>query len=299
MTGNHDWGTGNTNSLAGYNGYFGAAATDANGKSYYSYDIPSSNWHVVNLDTECALVRRLQRRLGPGAVARRPTWRRTQQERHRRVAQAALQLGRHDDQELQPLWDDLYAAGVDMLLDGHDHIYERTAPMKSGATLAVPPVADPTYGIRQFTVGTGGEGHHGLTTPLPTSQVRNATTFGVLKLTLHATTYDWEFLPIAGSTFTDSGTGSVHDAPPGNHQPERAHRQHADKRRDRRGPHADPERRRLGHRWRRPDGDVLRPAFRQRQLHPDRRREQRRAPRARTRRRRGRTWGPDSRTSGT
>ena len=100
-------------------------------------------------------------------------------------------------QAVQPLWDDLYAAGVDILLDGHDHIYERTAPMKSGATLASPPVADPTYGIRQFTVGTGGEGHHGLVTPLPTSQVRDDTTFGIFKLTLHANTYDWVFLPIA------------------------------------------------------------------------------------------------------
>ncbi len=102
---------------------------------------------------------------------------------------------------------------MDILLDGHDHIYERTEPMKSGATPADPPVADPTYGIRQFTVGTGGEAHHGLSTPLPTSEVRNDTTFGIFKLTLHATTYDWVFLPIAGSTFTDSGTGTVHPAP--------------------------------------------------------------------------------------
>ena len=120
--------------------------------------------------------------------------------------------GATDLQTLQPLWDALYAAGVDLLLDGHDHIYERTAPMRSGA-LSDPPVADPTYGIRQFTVGTGGEAHHGLATPLPTSQIRNDETFGILKLTLHATTYDWVFLPIAGSTFTDSGTGTVHDAP--------------------------------------------------------------------------------------
>ena len=111
---------------------------------------------------------------------------------------------------MQPLWDDLYAAGVDILLVGHDHIYERFAPMKSGATLSSPPVADPTFGIRQFTVGTGGAAFTGLGTALATSEVRNNTTYGVLKLTLHATTYDWAFLPIAGSTFTDSGTGTVH-----------------------------------------------------------------------------------------
>ena len=76
--------------------------------------------------------------------------------------------------------------------------------MKSGATLSSPPVADPTFGIRQFTVGTGGAAFTGLGTALATTEVRNTTTYGVLKLTLHATTYDWAFLPIAGSTFTDS-----------------------------------------------------------------------------------------------
>ena len=85
--------------------------------------------------------------------------------------------------------------------------------MKSGATLSSPPVADPTFGIQQFTVGTGGEGHHGLVTPLPTSQVTDDVTFGILKLTLHANSYDWVFLPIAGSTFTDSGTHAVHGPP--------------------------------------------------------------------------------------
>ena len=106
-------------------------------------------------------------------------------------------------------------AGVDILLDGHDHIYEVTAPMKSGATPADPPVADPTYGIQQFTVGMGGEEHHNYgTSVLPTSLVRNNTDFGIFKLTLHADSYDWVFLPIDGYTFTDSGTGTVHDAPP-------------------------------------------------------------------------------------
>ena len=95
-------------------------------------------------------------------------------------------------QALQPLFDDLYEFGVDILLDGHDHIYERSAPIKSGATLASPPVADPTYGIRAFTVGTGGAALQSCPgTPLSTSQVCNGTTYGVLKLTLHATTYDW------------------------------------------------------------------------------------------------------------
>ena len=122
-------------------------------------------------------------------------------------------------QALQPLWDDLYAGGVDILLDGHDHIYERFVPMKSGATPADPPVADPTYGIQQFTLGTGGEEHHPLGTTLATSVVRNNDTFGIFKLTLHADSYDWVFLPMDGFTFTDSGTGFVHGAPPGSNNP--------------------------------------------------------------------------------
>jgi Concanavalin A-like lectin/glucanases superfamily/Bacterial Ig domain/Cadherin-like domain/Putative Ig domain/Calcineurin-like phosphoesterase len=215
IPGNHDWGLGNTNSLAGYNGYYGAAATDANGKSYYSYDIAGSNWHIVNLDTECALVG------GCNAGSPQETWLRADlaanasknviAEWHR----PRYSSGTTNNQALQPLWDALYDAGADILLDGHDHIYERTVPMKSGATPADPPVADPNFGITQFTVGTGGEGHHGLVTPLPTSVVRNDETFGIMKLTLHATTFDWVFLPIDGSTFTDSGTGTVHGAPGG------------------------------------------------------------------------------------
>ena len=214
--GNHDWGNTGTASdnLSGYFGYFGAAATDANGKSYYSYDIPASNWHIVVLDSECEdvaggctsgspqelwLKADLAANAGKNVIA---IWHKP------RYSSGATQY-----QAVQPLWDDLYAAGVDILLDGHDHVYERTAPEKSGPTLSSPPVADPAYGIRQFTVGTGGEGHHGLVTPLPTSEVRDDQTFGIFKLTLHASSYDWKFLPIDGSTFTDSGTGTVHGAP--------------------------------------------------------------------------------------
>ena len=212
--GNHDWGAGVTDNLNGYFGYFGAAATDANGKSYYSYDIPSSNWHVVVLDSECEDV------TGGCAVGSpQEVWLKADLQANATENMIAIwhkprySSGATNYQALQPFWDDLYAAGVDILMDGHDHIYERFAPMKSGATLSDPPVADPAYGIRQFTIGTGGEEHHAISAPLATSQVRDATSFGVFKLTLHPTSYDWVFLPIAGSTFTDSGTGTVHGAP--------------------------------------------------------------------------------------
>ena len=116
---------------------------------------------------------RLRCRFSPGALAQGGPRCEQQQERDRAVAQATLQLGHTNLQALQPLWDDLYAGGVDILLDGHDHIYERFVPMKSGATAADPPVADPTYGIQQFTVGMGGEEHHALGTTVSTSLVRN------------------------------------------------------------------------------------------------------------------------------
>ena len=90
------------------------------------------------------------------------------------------------------------------MLSGHEHNYERFAPQDpSGAP-------DPQRGIREFVVGTGGESHYPFGSPLPTSEVRNAETFGVLKLTLHPTSYDWVFVPVAGETFTDSGSGACH-----------------------------------------------------------------------------------------
>ena len=212
VPGNHDWDSSGADSLAGYFGYYGANATDLGGKSYYSYDIAGSNWHVVNLDSECADV--------PGGCAAgsaQELWLRADLAANSAKNVIAVwhkprfSSGVTNLADLQAFYDDIYEFGVDILLDGHDHIYERLAPMDpSGA-------ADPTYGIRQFTVGTGGAALQ----TCPTRQsldrpVRSATapTYGVLKFTLHATTYDWTFLPIAGGTFTDFGSGSVHDAPP-------------------------------------------------------------------------------------
>ena len=214
IAGNHDWGIPDRNTLEFYFDYFGANATDAGGKSYYSYDI-DSHWHVVNLETECALVG------GCNTGSDQELWLKADLAANSTKNVIALihkprySSGSTNLQELQPLWDDLYDAGVDILLAGHDHVYERTVPMKSGATPSDPPVADPLYGIRQFTVGMGGESHHGLGTTLPTSEVLNNTTYGIFKLTLHETSYDWVFLPIDGDTFTDSGTGTVHGAPGG------------------------------------------------------------------------------------
>ena len=98
----------------------------------------------------------------------------------------------------------LYNNNVDVVLDGHDHIYERFAPQNPSA------VADPVKGIREFIVGTGGANHTSIASIAANSEVRNVDTFGALKLTLHPTSYDWQFFPVAGKTFTDSGSNACH-----------------------------------------------------------------------------------------
>ena len=104
----------------------------------------------------------------------------------------------------RPLWQLLYDANADVILDGHSHTYERFAPQDPNG------LADPLRGIREFIVGTGGAFHTGIGAIAPNSEVRNAVTFGALKLTLHPDGYDWQFLPIPGQAFTDSGSTLCH-----------------------------------------------------------------------------------------
>ena len=104
---------------------------------------------------------------------------------------------------MQALWETLYNAGAELVINGHEHNYERFAEMNaSGAPVS--------RGLREIIVGTGGAGLYPFGTPLPASQVRNNTTYGVLKLTLRSTSYDWEFVPVSGSTFMDSGSAACH-----------------------------------------------------------------------------------------
>jgi hypothetical protein len=100
---------------------------------------------------------------------------------------------------MDPLWRSLYAARADVVLNGHDHEYERFAPQNPSG------VADPN-GIREFVVGTGGRSLYSFSSPVPNSQLRDASHYGVLELTLHPSSYDWRFIA-RGGTVTDSGTG--------------------------------------------------------------------------------------------
>jgi 3',5'-cyclic AMP phosphodiesterase CpdA len=113
--------------------------------------------------------------------------------------------GEHGNQtKMRPTWRALYAASAEVVLNGHAHDYERFAPQRPDGNL------DRERGIREFVVGTGGGSHYAFGTIKPNSQVRNARAYGVLKLTLKASSYSWEFVPVAGRTFTDSGTTRCH-----------------------------------------------------------------------------------------
>jgi|SRR5436190_19184816 len=199
--GNHEY---NTLNATGYYGYFGAAAGDPS-KGYYSYD--AGAWHIIvlNSNSSCTTI-------SCAAGSAQDTWLRADLAAHSNVCTLAYWhhprfnsgASHGNNTAVANFWDALYQYGADVILNGHEHVYERFAPQTPGA------IADPTNGIRQFTVGTGGASHYSFGTIQPNSEARNGNTYGVLKLTLHATSYDWQFVPVAGATFTDSGTGNCH-----------------------------------------------------------------------------------------
>jgi hypothetical protein len=197
--GNHEYGTSNA---TGYYGYFGAAAGDPT-KGYYSYDL--GQWHIVVLNSNCSEVG------GCGVNSAQEKWLR----QDLAANTAGCTLGMWHEPRFSsgsgggasfmvPLMQALYDDNAEIVLSGHMHFYERFAPQTPAG------VADPTRGIRQFTVGTGGKSLAGFTTIAANSEIRNNQTYGVLKLSLRATGYTWEFVPIAGKTFTDTGSGFCH-----------------------------------------------------------------------------------------
>lgn len=196
--GNHDFHSGGATP---YFEYFGEAAGDPK-LGVYSYNLGA--WHIVVLNSECLPAGGC----GPGSPQEQ--WLKADLQAHPAACTLAYwhkplfsSGGSHgNDSSTQAFWVDLYAAHAALILTGHDHDYERLAPMDPSGK------ADPDHGIREFVVGTGGKNHRPFGIPLSTSELRNDDTFGVLKLTLHANSYDWEFIPEAGKTFRDSGSGS-------------------------------------------------------------------------------------------
>jgi hypothetical protein len=195
-----DCGTGDA---SGYFTYFGAAA-GPNGKGWYSYDI--GNWHLVVLNSECAKIGGC----GPGSP--QDEWLKYDLATHTNTCTLAywhrplFTSGTSGGASLtRPFWQDLYSAGAELVLNGHDHLYERFASQTpTGA-------ANSSLGIREFIVGTGGKTHGAwAATIAANSLVRDNATYGVLQLALRSGSYVWQFIPMAGQTFTDSGSDSCH-----------------------------------------------------------------------------------------
>jgi hypothetical protein len=189
--GNHDY---NTSGALPYFNYFGNAAGEV-GKGYYSYDI--GYWHIVALNSQIDI----------SSSSPQVQWLQEDLDSHQNNCTLAYWhrprftsgLSHPSDPSISAIWDVLYEYGVDIVLNGHVHLYERFAPQNPQG------VAD-SNGIREFVVGTGGGGSLVEYSPIANSEVINNQTYGVIKLTLHEVSYDWEFIPIEGQIFTDSGS---------------------------------------------------------------------------------------------
>ena len=197
--GNHDY---NTAGAAGYYGYFGASAGDP-AKGYYSYDIGS--WHVVAVNSSCSAVG------GCGAGSPQERWLRADLAASTKPCTVAywhhplFTSGSHaPSTEMRPIFQALYDNNAEVVVSGHNHQYERFAPQAPNGAL------DSARGVREFVAGMGGISHYSFGAIQPNSQARNSDTYGVLKLTLHANSYDWQFVPEAGRTYTDSGSTACH-----------------------------------------------------------------------------------------
>ncbi|HUG31032.1 MAG TPA: metallophosphoesterase [Candidatus Limnocylindria bacterium] len=196
--GNHEY---RTAGATGYFGYFGQRAGDP-GKGYYAYD--RGAWRIYSLNSNCEFV-------ACGPASAQVAWLKDDMAANPHQCTLAYwhhprySSGRHgNDPSTDALWDALYDAGAEIVMAGHDHSYERFAPMDGGGDLA------PGRGIVSFVVGTGGRDLYDFNDVLSTSRRRNATTWGVLKLTLSAGAWSSRFMPVAGKSFTDTASGTCH-----------------------------------------------------------------------------------------
>jgi len=205
--GNHEYQTPNG---GGYFAYFGAAAGDP-ARGYYSFEL--GDWHVIMLNPEIDAFAGSEQeqwlRADLAANERQCTlavW-------HEPLFSSASRDGSGGYTVGRAFYEALYEAYADVVVNSHDHVYERFAPQSPTG------VRDDVQGIRQFTVGTGGASLSGFGATLPNSEARNTQAWGVLKLTLRAGSYDWEFLPGTGQSYSDFGSGVCHSPVPVPNQP--------------------------------------------------------------------------------
>jgi acid phosphatase type 7 len=204
--GNHDYSNGTSKD---YTAYFGAAA-GPNPDGYYSYDLgsgqenKSGTWHVVVLNSNCWAVG------GCETGSKQYKWLQADLEKNQTNCTLAywhhprFSSALHGNNEfMQDVWALLANSGVELILNGHDHDYERFAPLNAAGKPS-------EKGTREFVVGTGGKNEYPFLITKPGSQIRKTGVFGVLELKLKASSYDWKFVPVAGKTFTDSGSTICH-----------------------------------------------------------------------------------------
>ncbi len=202
VPGNHEY---QTPGAFGYFGYFGAAAGDPT-KGYYAYNLGS--WRIYALNSEL-----LHGSGNPGDDVVEEQW--LQNDLAANSATKCVLAMWHEprfssggeednhisDTAVQPFWQILNDNGADVVITGHNHNYQRFAPLNANGAL------DLAHGIREFIAGTGGKSHFNFLTPMWSVEAYNYDTFGVLALTLHVNSYDFRYIPEAGKTFTDSGSG--------------------------------------------------------------------------------------------
>ena len=197
--GNHEYAT---SGAAGYFDYFdgvGNATGPAGdrGKGYYSYDLGS--WHMIALNANCSKVG------GCGAGSPQERWLQTDLATHPAACILSYWhqplFGGTPEPKTGPFWQDLYAAGADIVLNGHIHIYQRFGRQNPSGN------ADPN-GIREFIAGTGGKSHGSVSTASANSGIASNASYGVLQLTLQPLGYDWRFVPEQGGKFSDVGSDS-------------------------------------------------------------------------------------------
>jgi hypothetical protein len=192
--GNHEYETDPT--AAAYWEYFGISAGPA-GLGYYSYEV--GDWHAIALNSWLPI----------SANSAQGRWLASDLAGSKTKCTVAIwhyplfTSGPNGPQtQMREAWRMLYDAGVDLVLNGHDHLYERFAPQDPDGR------PDPARGMRQFTVGTGGATPYGIQSRQPNSELVITPTYGVLKLTLSSASYDWQFIPVSGQG--DSGTAQCH-----------------------------------------------------------------------------------------
>jgi 3',5'-cyclic AMP phosphodiesterase CpdA len=191
--GNHDYATADA---AGYHEYFRWRAGPGD-RGYYAYE--RGDWRIYSLDSQRITDAQLD--WLSADLAAHPS-RCTMAYWHHPL----FSSGQHGNSpEVKAFWSLLYQAGVEIVVNGHDHDYERFAMLRPGGTRS-------STGIRQFVVGTGGAPLRPFADVQPNSLARDATHHGVLRLVLRAETYAWQFVRVDGSV-GDSGTGRCHTGP--------------------------------------------------------------------------------------